>query len=1661
MLKLQRNKTKLILLLAFFTSFAFQGDNEIFDFYLSSHGAYYPNDNRISINYSGGNSAAGTLMLRAYKVNNPVEFFKEQDNPHSPQFKDPTPANFISMIKTGFNKAKKDFGLSSLDYLSYDTRDIIQNVVDYRGTEEKEVIISKKTVTPKLNTSSKPKYKNKQNTKPVTQANKPTKGKPNTNIKAAITMPPPPKEAEDFPVVLEWKHNLLQTKDSYRDETINVPITGKGVYVIEGYQRGKTHRTLLIISEYGAVLKQQGKNVLVYVANQLTGEKISSFPISFLENKVDILKDKTDANGVLKTVVPYQKNTNDLYGDSGYETRIILGELNGNFVICDQMSYDYFNDENSNSSIYIQTDRPVYRPAQTAYYRAVLRNKTEGGAYIQPSKGDTILVEIIDSKDAVIKKDTLITNEFGSVNNSIQLNEEAATGTYTLKTTYKNSEEHQNFEVEEYKKPEYKVEVVTNKQKYTRGDTIRATVKANYFFGSPVSTAKVNYFIYSQPYRQPWYADTEWEYLYSNSSSNYSTFRSSLVYSSSADLNSDGTYNIVFPTSKSLNDGYTYRIKASVEDNSRRAIEATASVIVTFSEFYLNSITDKYVYTKNDEIAIYANAKNYETKQFIPVKISTTVSKITWKKITTNDQYNNVKFEPVYTKVWSGNFTTNNTKETILKIPTLNKTGYFQISLLSTDKNGTEVTSTNNVYVGEQEFSSSDNSNDNYSNFGGLKIIPDKTSYNPGETINALIVGPAPKVDVLITQEGETIYNHAVERFSENSQIVHLIADESMLPNFSLNAVIIVNGRIYTGEENITIVPNEKLLKIEVLTDKAKYLPGEQATVTVKTLNSKNEPSPYAEIALGFVDEAIYSISPDITPNVKRYFYSPRYNHVNTSYSSSYNFYNEFMSLTPRNNDFFGFAANNTLRKIYLGDVKGNLLVQPAVRKDFKDVAFWKPDLVTDSKGIAKVTFKMPDNLTAWRIAARAINKKTEVGQVFSSTLVRKELLLRMETPRFINQGDELDVAVNVHNYLLTDKEVKIQLTGENVTSLQKDTTIKIIADGEKRVDWKILSKESGNIKLVAKALTNEESDAMEINVPVLPTGLQVSNGSAMEMQNNTSTQNMKLNIPQNSSNPALYLTFTPSLAGGLLGSLNSLIGYPYGCVEQTMSRFLPAVIVSNNLEKLKIPLDNKLKNQLPRIVQKGFNRLYQLQHSDGGWGWWENDVSHPFMTAYVVYGLAMARRCGFEVSNETYDNGLRGLGQFLKGEYETDHFNPQGKKYKVKNKIDATTMAYIAYALSVVNSSKSTKENCLKICNSLSKTDTLNSYAVALLVLAYNNSGEKQLAKNLSQKLSSSATNSDGLAYWSGRSFYYNWQDDRIETTAMAIRALLETQGTTPLTSNATQWLLTQRRDFGWGNTRQTAMVVYALSDYLNQTNETNPNYDLSISVNGQNILSKKITNKDVYLPEEKIKVDAKYIKQGENIIQINKSGSGKLYASGIANYFSKNTEIASGGAGFKVTREYYILRKQVLKSKLNSTDSIVYNKSAYNGVVKSGDEIFVKVIITPQRDYDYVMLEEPIAAGCEVIKNTNGYNIANENEYSYSNNNYFSWDKWYDSRDIRDEKIAFFANSVSSGRKEITYLLRAQIPGKFTITPSKVSLMYYPEISGNSNSEKMEILK
>jgi hypothetical protein len=589
---------------------------------------------------------------------------------------------------------------------------------------------------------------------------------------------------------------------------------------------------------------------------------------------------------------------------------------------------------------------------------------------------------------------------------------------------------------------------------------------------------------------------------------------------------------------------------------------------------------------------------------------------------------------------------------------------------------------------------------------------------------------------------------------------------------------------------------------------------------------------------------------------------------------------------------------------------------------------------------------------------------------------------------------------------------------------------VNIPTSGETRIDWRVQApQQSGEIRLLAKALTDTESDAVELKLQVLPRGLQQTQGQSSSTTQDTAEQTYTLSIPASSdeNTRALRIEAAPSVASSLFGALDYLTSYPYGCTEQTMSSFLPNVVVAQalkNIPNARIKQDNNLNAK----VQKGIDRLYSYQHDDGGWGWWKDDQTDPFMTAYVVDGLVQAKKAGYEIDQSRIDKAREKMRELL------DRNENTGEQW-----LNLELRAYMAYALNASGSADAKYTESLYL-----KRAQLQPYGRALLALALKQRRDEIKARALATEIEQSAKIAGGSAYWT-TSWKYRGQaleDFDVEATALSLKALARTNPQSALLPQAARWLVTNRR-YGayWDSTRQTAFAIFGLIEYLKVSRELTPDYTLEVYLNGEPVINRRVTANDA-LQAQSFVVERKG-RQALNMNQIRvvKRGAGSLYFTASFNYFADERD-AAPSSGINITREYLRLKIEEVNGKP------VWRLEPLTGEVRSGDLIVSRLRVTGQPS-TYMMIEDPIPAGCEQVDKISGLNL----DYTEG-----KWSDWYSSREFRDERTVLFTYYFD-GDATYQYAMRVQIPGDFKVNPARAELMYAPEIQAHTIEGFMKI--
>lgn len=1040
---------------------------------------------------------------------------------------------------------------------------------------------------------------------------------------------------------------------------------------------------------------------------------------------------------------------------------------------------------------------------------------------------------------------------------------------------------------------------------------------------------------------------------------------------------------------------------------------------------------------------------------------------------------------------------------------------------------------------------------------GGLEIVVDKDTFRAGQTAPVMISVPSSDRYVLFSVEGEDLFSYQLVHVTGTAKLIQLPIEEKHVPNVYLNALMVADANWFMDTKQVVIPPVEQFLTVAVNADREQYQPREDGTLSISAKDVNGRPVA-AEIALGLIDESVKYIQQDLAGDPRKFYYGHKRQHsVQTSSTLSQKAYASYVErdgqlrdtrevgakdeanqLRNKREDQIGFAGGGariqgtfqsrdgdgsvnaprqmypltaaapgvmydsiTERSVSLKSAEEPEQAAVQVRSDFRSTILWLPDVKTDADGTATVKVKYPDSLTTWSATARVATTGNQFGIGSSSTRTKQPLIVRLQAPRFFVVGDTVTISAVINNNTEQTMRVSPALSAEGVTiqgTAGAQPAVEVKPNSETRVDWQVAVTHASEAKLKVEARGAKYADAMEKSFTIFEHGIEKFVSRSGKMRGDSVA--IKLDIPKERRADSTVLTVqvAPSMATTMIDALPYLIDYPYGCTEQTMSWFLPAVITAKTLRDLGMkpetamskifggieaataaathPQGRRDLKELEQITKAGLERLYDFQHSDGGWGWWKEGESDHFMTAYVVWGMTLARQAGVDVNSDSLQRAAAYLDKEL-----------------VEEEKSFDSQAWMLHALAVHHAAQKQAEvgkfQATAFTNLWNNRERLNAYTRALLALAAHSYGYSPQAKTLVENLQNGvktdsqpdtsivqrgAQSSDpsviGTAHWGEDGIYWRWSDGGVEATSFALRALMAIDPQNKLIEPVTNWLIKNRRGAQWSNTRDTAIVVLTLNDYLRTSGEMQPVIGYQLLVNGSSVATRQITAAEALSAPTQFAIPRELIRDGQNEVTIvRKNGTGPLYFSAAAEFFSLEEPLKPVGNEIFVRRQYFKLVNHPTLLKGIVSERVPLNDGE---TVKSGERVEVVLTIEAKNNYEYLLFEDLKPAGLEAVQIQSGQtlyirelksgalNSRNATLMNFNSASDFTGRSRWVYQELRDRKVALFIDRLPEGVWQLSYEMRAEAPGAFHGLPVLGHAMYVPEIRTNGAETRVRVV-
>jgi len=615
-------------------------------------------------------------------------------------------------------------------------------------------------------------------------------------------------------------------------------------------------------------------------------------------------------------------------------------------------------------------------------------------------------------------------------------------------------------------------------------------------------------------------------------------------------------------------------------------------------------------------------------------------------------------------------------------------------------------------------------------------------------------------------------------------------------------------------------------LTVDVEPSRTRLAPGDPLGVRVVVRDAEGNPT-QAEVSVAVVDESILANQPEVEARIASVFRDPRPQRRylskawRASLGSQWKVTNEL--LNRRNLDLISAItiekmaslrremAAKALHELVQENLgaRRNLAPQASdamlpvgelpwirLRSDFRETAGWFPHVRTDANGVANVDLRLPDSLTAYRISTVGINTGVDLGFASARVQVSKPISAQLFLPRFAIVGDELEARAVFHNR--TEKRVTL-VTEWTVDGVKREPrSVEVDAASQA---WQVVPlswKSVGISRIEVRCVANGGAGAIPLSDAVERTLEVESRGRAREfLAGGTFRGKHRVEFPEGYTPEDVQISVGVGRLGDALDGLEYLVEYPHGCVEQTMSRFLPAVAVRRAISDSAIDLPAVVLAKLPEAIERGLRRLNGFQNKDGGWGWWNEGRSDPRMTAYVVYGLALCSRVGVDVDAQALSGGCQRLERALENE-------------KLSGEIEARAWRALATAGRAVANGLAAE---IRAEGFRSRT-TLERL---LLTLAASHAGLPR----------------EVAAAWK------SVREDRVESTeevALRLRAQVELGSALADCDETVAGLADRKRGHRWENTRATAAAILSLSKMVGYAGGSDSIVrSVSVSVDGE----------------------------------------------------------------------------------------------------------------------------------------------------------------------------------------------------------------------------------
>jgi len=1358
-------------------------------------------------------------------------------------------------------------------------------------------------------------------------------------------------------------------------------------------------------------------------------------------------------------------------------------------------------------------DRHLYRPDETVSVKGALRLITAGKKGDVTALPAGMVTQLNwtarDSQNNDIAKGILKVSPMGTFNLQLKLPKTPSLGSAYLEFSTGLSSSGGNythsFEIQEFRRPEFEVASEVSEGPHMVGGSAVVSITASYFAGGPLPNAHVGWNVTSSPTSftppnqddfifgswVPWWG---WRGPHNDEGGGYAS------QSFEGTTDSSGTHRLGIDF-KGVNPPRPTSVvaEATVQDVNRQTWSTSATVLVHPSSNYVGLKAARWFVEADKPIEIETIVADIDGVRQIGVPISVKAVRLEWKKLK-KVGWTEVEEDAEECKVTSA-------KDPVKCVFKPKQGGRHKIVARVEDKekrpNETEIS----VWVpgGKQPA-------DRELKQEEVTLIPTKKTYEPGEVAEILVQSPFKPVTGVWLLKREGIVTTTPIDFSasatKDSATLKVPIEEWMIPGVQIS--VYLNGEadrvgddgkpnpklprrpaFAAGSLALDVPPTLRELTVEATPIAAKTEPGADTAVDVLVKDAKGQPVQGAEVALVVVDESVLALTGHVFPDPLGIFYTGRGDMSRAEHLRSY-------VMLAALAELYGAAGNKDMEEQLKaagamggegrerremmapgspaptsaameadGFADGAKMAEKpgapptdtansgpiAVRKNFDPLAVFSPELVTDAAGKVRVPFKLPDNLTRYRVVAIALAGQKQFGKGESSVTARLPLMVRLSPPRFLNFGDKFELPVVLQNQ--TDKPLEVQLalraTNASVTA-GMGRMVTVPANDRVEVRLPMAAVKPGTARMQAGVVSGAWADAAEVKLPVWTPATTEAFATYGEIDDGGIRQPVQLPGEVVTAFGGLEVQTSSTQLQALTDAVLYLVTYPFECSEQISSRMMSLAALKDVLSAFKadgLPSPEALLASIDNDIK----RLRGMQADDGGFAFWRRDQeTWPFLTVHVTHALLRAKDKGFNIPQDMIDRAMYYLRD-IRSHMTQDWYS------------EATKRSIESFALYVrARNGDVDGKRAAQILDAEGGADKANLELVGWLYPVFMKAKDEGALASIRKHLNNRVSETAGAAHFVtsyGDGAYLLLHSDR-RVDGLLLEGLIDDQPKSDLIVKVVRGLLGHKTKGRWESTQENAWVLLGLDHYFNVFEKIEPNFTARAWLGKLYAGDHKFKGRTTERHEFEVPMQKLADMGGKADLLLVKDGAGRMYYRIGMTYAPKSLKLAPSEHGFHVEREYQAVDdpKDVTKD------------GEGRWVVKAGARVKVKLLMhTEDRRY-HVALVDPMPAGFEALnpelKGTQATPGRSDNMGGAWDGGdlgrsryYWWWGPWYQHENLRDERAEAFTTLLWEGVYSYTYYARATTLGEFVVPPTKAEEMYAPETFGRGASDMVVVVE